>query len=289
MRKSFVTLTMAALAASAATPAAAKDAPVELQKCTQSLGTIAVVEGDTQGWSDYGLGSPRELINTLALESGCFTPHSSASGQPADFLMNIVAGDSEEVDQSVNLAKSAITEGLVRSGAAGSVLSRVPVGGALLSAFGGLGGKKKRLAAGIKLLSPATGMAIATGSGTVTKSSLTFGGGNAWTAGANAAGYAKSKDGKMLVEAFVMAFNALSAQSSVIASVPKAAAPTASVAGASVAVDTILRAGPSGETSEVRTLRAGTALKPTGQRDGLFIEVEDNYGTKGWVSVEDLA
>lgn len=289
MNKSFVTLTVAALAASAAMPAAAKDAPVQLQKCEESLGTIAIVEGDTQGWSEYGLGSPRELINTLALESGCFTPHSAVSGRPADFLMNVIAGDSEVVDQSINIAKSAITEGLVRSGAAGSVLSRVPVGGALLSAFGGLGGKKKRLAAGIKLLSPASGMAIATGSGTVTKSSLTFGGGNAWSAGANAAGYAGSKDGKMLVEAFVIAFNALSAQSSVIAAVPKAAAPAAAAAGASVAIDTILRAGPSGEAAEVRTLRAGTELKPTGQRDGLFIEVEDNYGTKGWVSVEDLA
>ena len=51
----------------------------------------------------------------------------------------------------------------------------------------------------------------------------------------------------------------------------------------------LLRAGPSGDATEVRTLRAGTALTPTGQRDGLFIEVEDNYGTKGWVSVEDLA
>ena len=289
MDKSFVTLTIAALAASAAMPAAAKDAPVQLQKCAQSLGTIAVVEGDTQGWSDYGLGSPRELINTLALESGCFTPHNAAGGQPADFLMNVVAGDSEEVDQSVNLAKSAVTEGLVRSGVAGSVLSRVPVGGALLGAFGGLGGKKKTLAAGIKLLSPASGMAIATGSGTVKKSSLTFGGANAWSAGANASGYGKSTDGKMLVEAFVIAFNALSAQSSVIAAVPKAAAPAAAVAGASVAIDTILRAGPSGDATEVRTLRAGTELKPTGQRDGLFIEVEDNYGTKGWVSVEDLA
>ena len=83
--------------------------------------------------------------------------------------------------------------------------------------------------------------------------------------------------------------NALSAQSSVIAAVPKAAAPAAAVAGASVAIDTILRAGPSSDATEVRTLRAGTELKPTGQRDGLFIEVEDNYGTKGWVSVEDLA
>ena len=39
---------------------------------------------------------------------------------------------------------------------------------------------------------------------------------------------------------------------------------------------------------EVRKLRAGTTLTPTGKRDGLFVEVEDSFGTKGWVSVEDM-
>src|SRR5690606_10013188 len=148
MNRTFVTLAIAGLAATtAAAPALAKDSDIQLQKCERSLGTIAVVEGDTQGWAQYGLGSPRQLINALALESGCFTPHSPASGQPADFLMNVIAGDSEEVDKSIDMAKAAATEGLVRSGAAGTVLSRVPVGGALLGAFGGLGGKKKRMAA----------------------------------------------------------------------------------------------------------------------------------------------
>ena len=58
--------------------------------------------------------------------------------------------------------------------------------------------------------------------------------------------------------------------------------------GAVTAIDTILRSGPDAASTEVRSLRAGTELKPTGTREGLFIEVEDNYGTKGWVSVEDL-
>src|SRR3546814_10074633 len=79
--------------------------------------------------------------------------------------MNGVAGDSEEVDKSIEMAKSAAVEGLVRSGAAGSLLSNVPGGGALLGMFGGLGGKKKRVAAGIKLLNPANGQAIVVGSG----------------------------------------------------------------------------------------------------------------------------
>src|SRR3546814_12817233 len=106
---------------------------------------MAVVEGDTQGWAELCLGSPRELINALALESGCFTPHSAASGKAADHLMNVVAGDSEEVDKSIEMVKSAAVEGLVRSGAAGSLLSNVPGGGALLGLFGGLGGKQKQI------------------------------------------------------------------------------------------------------------------------------------------------
>ncbi|HMO77022.1 MAG TPA: SH3 domain-containing protein [Sphingopyxis sp.] len=291
MRKSLGIVTVAALLSGTIAPAAAKEEPIALTRCEASYGTIAVVDGDTQGWSQYGLGSPRELINALAIESGCFTPHSPASGAPADFLMNVIAGDSEEVDKSIEVAKSAAVEGLVRSGAAGSVISRVPIGGALFGAFGGLGGKKKRVAAGIKLISPANGQTVVAGSGEVRKSTLTFGGGNAWTAGANASGYAATKDGKMLAEAFVKAFNSVSGQGAVIAAMPRpqpvlAAAPAAPEA--TVAVDTVMRAEPSGEAASVRMLRAGTDLTPTGQRNGLFIEVKDGYGTQGWVSVEDL-
>ncbi len=273
-------------------PAFAKGQPeVQLVTCTESLGSIAVVEGDTQGWSDYGLGSPRALIDTLARESGCFAPHSAASGAPADFLMNVVAGDSEEVDKSIELAKGAAVEGLVRSGAATSMLSRVPGAGAMLGMFGGLGGKKKKLAAGIKLLSPANGLTVATGQGMVTKSSLTFGGAGAWNAGASAAGYGTSKDGKMLVEAFVLAFNDLVAQKAAIAAVPKAAAQPAAAAPAdlaTVAATATMLEAPAAGAKVVRNLRVGTTLTPTGKRDGLFIEAKDSFGTTGWVSVESL-
>lgn len=293
MNKSIAAIAATALLAGASPAAlAAEKEEVALTKCAQSYGSIAVVEGETQGWSDYGLGSPRELINSLALESGCFTPHSAAGGAPADFLMNVIAGDSEEVDKSIEVAKSAAVEGLVRSGAAGSLISKVPVGGALLGMFGGLGGKKKRVAAGIKLLSPATGQAIVAGSGEVRKSTISFGGGNAWTAGADAAGYGGSKDGKMLVEAFVKAFNSVTAQGGAIASVaraqPAVVAAAAATSDAKVAVDTVMRAVPAADGASVRDLRAGTEVVPTGQRSGLFIEVKDNYGTRGWVSVEDL-
>ncbi len=288
MRARNIAVALLASAALVAAPAQAKGEEAKLATCTESLGTIAVVDGDTQGWAKFGLGSPRELVNALALESGCFTPHSPASNTAADFLMNIVAGDSEEVDQSIEVAKSAAMQGLMTSGAAGSLLGSVPGAGQLLGMFGGLGGKKKRLAAGIKLLSPASGQTIATGQGQVKKSTLTFGGAGAWNAGAAAAGYGSSKDGKMLVEAFVLAFNDLVAQKAAIAAMPKSASAPAAADLATVATTTSMLEAPAADAKVLRSLRAGTTLAPTGKRDGLFIEAKDNFGTTGWVSIESL-
>lgn len=292
MGKHISRLAMTALAASAigvSSPALADDEELDLVACETSLGTIAVVDGDTQGWAEFDLGSPRALINSLAIESGCFTPHNAGSGVPADFLMNVVAGSKEEVDQSIEVAKSAAMQGLVRSGAASSLLRNVPGAGAMLGMFGGLGGKSNRVAAGIKLLNPATGLTVVTGSGEVRRSSLTFGGSNSWSAGANAAGYADSRKGKQLVEAFVIAFNEVVAQEATIASVPRmAAGQTEEAQVATVAIATSMLAMPMDNAEIMRGLMVGTTLSPTGRREGLFIEVEDNFGTKGWVSVEAL-
>lgn len=215
---------VAALSCAAAPLAAAdKPAPPTLAKCDASLGTIALVDGDLAGWTQYGLGSPRELINALAAESGCFTPHTELA-KPARFLVTAVAGSAEEVDRSVEIGKTAATEALVRSGAAGRMLGGVPFAGAALGMFGGLGGKKKTIAAGLRVVSPATGQAVASGSGSVKKSSITFGGAGGWgwaSQAASASGYQGSKDGQMLAEAFIIAFNQLVAQKAALASLPQ--------------------------------------------------------------------
>lgn len=296
----------------AGAPAKAKDKkgdePV-LATCQQSLGTIAIVDGDTQGWTKYGLGSPRDLIAAMAAQSGCFTLHNPASGKPADFLMNAVAGDKEEVNQGMNLAGSALTTAAVHSGAMSAVASRVPmVGGMLGGMMGGFGGKKKTVAAGLRIMSPATGQTIAAGSGETSKSSLSIGGfggygGNPWGAAAQAhmanlgygdysgGAYASSKDGKMLTTAFVKAFNSVVSQSSALSAVrggaPAASAGAATTSGYTTAVDTQMYA-TAAKGATVRALRAGTSLTPTGSRSGLFVEVKDGFGTQGWVSVEDL-
>ncbi|ROT97001.1 SH3 domain-containing protein [Altererythrobacter sp. FM1] len=279
--------------ASAAPALAAKNPPPELAKCDRSIGTIALIDGDVAGWSEYGLGSPRALLNALATESGCFTPQTDPS-VPARFLMTAVAGNQEEVDKSVEMAKGAATEALVRSGAVGSILSKVPFGGSALGMFGGLGGKKKTVAAGLKVVSPMTGQTIAAGSGSVRKTSISFGnsGGFGWASNAaSAAGYQGNKNGEQLAEAFIIAFNQVIAQRALLETAPApggSAAPDAEDATATVAVDSHIYAAPAKTAAHVRAVRAGTELNPTGKREGLFVEVTDNYGTTGWVSVEDL-
>ena len=209
------------------------------------------------------------------MESGCFTVDNPNDQVPARFLVTALAGTAEEVDQSLELAKGAATEALLRSGAAGSLLGGVPGGGALLAMFGGLGGKKKTVAAG---------------QGVVKKSSIDFGNASYGWAGAaaDASGYQGSKNGKMLTEAFVLAFNQIVGQRELMLGASEAAGVAGDEPDAVAAVATVMRHAPSAAGKAVRNLRAGTQLSPTGKRDGLFIEVQDNFGTTGWVSVEDL-
>ena len=277
-----------------AMPLAAKEkaAAPELVKCEESIGSIALVEGDQAGWTEWGLGSPRALINALATESGCFTIDNPNDTAPARFLVTAIAGSAEEVDKGMELAKGAAAEALVRSGAATSLLGSVPGAGAVLGMFGGLGGKKKTVAAGLRVVSPANGMTVAAGQGIVKKSTINFGGSAAGWAGtaANASGYQGNKNGEMLAEAFVIAFNQLVAQRELMSAAPEAAG-AAGAAGndnAVVAIDTVMRSSASANATAVRSVRAGTELDPTGKREGLFIEVKDNFGTTGWISVEDL-
>lgn len=266
-------------------------AEVEVMKCDASYGTIAITDGDTQGWTKFGLSSPRGMLGAIVQESGCFTLHTGADGQPANYLLSAIAGSQEEVDQTMNVAKGALTEGLVRSGAAGTVLSKVPMGGALIGMFGGLGGKKKTITAGLRLMNPANGQTLISGSGLSQKSTIKVLSGADWVAASQGqfGQYSSSKDGKMVASAFIEAFNGLASQAGALSAVQQAATPTSvPTASYTVAVDTKMVNGPAETASEVRDLRADTKLIPTGNKEGLFVEVTDNYGTKGWVSVEDL-
>ncbi len=91
----------------------------------------------------------------------------------------------------------------------------------------------------------------------------------------------------MRAEASTKAFNAAAAQGPALPP-PAAAAPAAAAPEAVLAVDSQMFSAPDKTSTALRALRTGTTLTPTGKREGLFVELDDGYGTKGWVSVEDL-
>jgi hypothetical protein len=277
----------ATLLAVIASPAHAADKkPVELpviNKCATSFGTLAITDGDSQGWVDLGLGSPRELLETVVTESGCFTMFRQESGGAATFLMNAVAGSSEQVNKGVaNTGAKAATRAAGIGG----------MGGKALGMLGGLGGKKKIVSVGLRVLSPSNGMTIVQGTAESVKSSITLGGagGFGWAnkvAGV-ASNYMNSKEGAQLATAFINAYNGVTAQGAALNSAPKPVAVAAGPVVPTTAVATSMFATPSKSGAVVRALRADTALSPTGQKQGLFIEVKDSFGTSGWVSVEDM-
>jgi hypothetical protein len=90
-----------------------------------------------------------------------------------------------------------------------------------------------------------------------------------WNARAAQVGYADSRKGQQLVEAFAIAFNAIVAQRETIAATPRTA-PVAAAAPqhATVAAATVMKAAPSTEGQDVRSLMVGTTLTPTGRREG---------------------
>jgi hypothetical protein len=118
---------------------------------------------------------------------------------PARLLVTAIAGSQEQVDQRVEIAKSAAVEGLVRSGAAGGLLGGVPFEGAALGMLGGTWRQEKDGRSG-----PARRQEI---HDQFRRCQLRGAG-----AAANASGYQSNKNDERLIEAFVLAFNQLVAQ-----------------------------------------------------------------------------
>ncbi|MEG3125764.1 SH3 domain-containing protein [Sphingomonas sp. GB1N7] len=288
-------VTAALLVPASPSSAAPAETAATLAKCASPHGSVAITDGDTQGWTQFDLSSPRPMLAAMIQQSGCFTLHDPAAGKPADFLISAVAGSKEEIDKTMDAAKSVVAQGLVRSGAASQLIGRVPMGGALFSAFSGFGGKKKTISAGLRIVSPANGQTLISSVGESRKSTVNIIGASDWVAASQGAmgQYATSGNGKMLSAAFLEAFNSLVAQAGALRATPVIAAggtmPVAATAPPYIiATDTNLWPQAKKAGAPVRALRASSEVMPTGKKSGLFVEAADKYGNTGWVSVEDL-
>ena len=120
------------------------------------------------------------------------------------------------------------------------------------------------------------------------KTDIGFGGGiGGFGAGAFGAGsYQSTAIGQVVTLAYIDAYSKLVTQMGGLSTDAKADAPSQAV---TLARQGVLRATADEKGTVLKPLDAGMILYPTGQTNGVWVEVADEVGNKGWVSRLSLA
>jgi curli biogenesis system outer membrane secretion channel CsgG len=288
-------------AASAQDVRAQKTAQIPV--CSRNLGTLAVVEPDGNWWGGAQLPSPAALIKVFVSRSHCFTLLDRGKGMHAMQAERELAangdlrGGSNVGKGQIKAADYVLVPDLIsqNNDASGNNIGGLIGGlvhnnnvGALL---GGVNIKKKTADVVLTVTDVRSSEQVAMTEGHASKTDIGWAGGVGvfWGAfaGAGASGYANTEIGQVITLAYLQAYTDMVAQ---LGGLPA----NASVANAPQAVAMQkpgrLFTAPDG-AHVVRPLEPGMLLYPTGNKQGVMWEVEDELGNTGWVSslLVDLA
>jgi len=309
----FVATLAAGLAAAAltASPAAAQygmdkkgpknAATPELPRCAQPLGRAAIQEPENRWWLQYNLGSPEVLLKLFAMRSNCLRIVDRNAGLAMRNMekdlgaegdlrrgSNIGRGQVAAADFFIipDIANSNSNSGGNNIGAvAGAFGSRLGGFGALA---GGLRTKKAEAQALVTLVDARTTEQLYVAEGVAQKTDIGFelgGGGGGWSGFGAAAGggYSNTDIGKVITAAYFNAFvdlvHYLQTSAPSGAQVKQAAGVQAYAATKLVA----LRKSPSAQAPAVRSFEPGELVYPTGVKNGIWWEADDENGNRGWV------
>jgi len=269
----------------------------EIPKCTKKLGTVAIVDGDGQGWLAYELGAPSTLIKTFVQRSGCFNLVNRGAGMAAAQAeralaaggdlqrgSNVGGGQVKAADYVIqaDIATSNSNSGGSGFGAiAGGIIgNRLGVGGI------GIKNKKSEAQTVLSLMNVRTSEEAAF-EGFAKVSDLSFGLGGGWGfGGAVGGGYENTDIGKVVSLSFLDGYRKLVTELGWVPDNAAAAAPKQAyiVRASSVA----MKRSPSASGTTVRTLESGQLLYPTGAKEGMWWEVADENDNTGWVLNDKL-
>jgi len=289
------TLASQALAETAQQERARKEA--EIPVCPKKYGTIAVTEPERNWWSEYHLGSPEALLKVFISKSQCFTLVDRGKGMQAAQAERALSsggelrGGSNLGKGQVKAADYVLVPDLIsqnrNSGGnrIGGILGGfVPgIGGALL---GGISLKKKTADVVLTVTDVRSSEQVALSEGHSTKTDLGWGaggglfGGGAFAAG-GASGYADTEIGQVITLAYLQAYRDMIEK---FAALPDSAKAEAAQQAVTMAKPGRMYSTASPKSTVVRTLDPGMMLYPTGQKQEMMWEVEDELGNKGWVS-----
>lgn len=270
----------------------------ELPHCTQKLGTISIVDGDdTNGWTQNNLASPQKLLKVMVQKSGCFGLVDRGAG------MNAAAAERDlnnnlGLQHGSNMGKGQIKAAdFVLVAEVGSADSNTGGGGAAGLVGGLVGGRAGALIGGLRTKKLESDVVLSltdvrtsesnSFEGHAAKNDLTWGvGGGIGFAGAVGGGYEDTDIGKIVTQAFIVAYADLVNNLGGIDAGGAAAAPSRSF---TVQTATTLRAKPAPSAAVIRALPVGLVVYPTGNKDGMYWEVADDNDNIGWVKNDSLA
>ncbi len=216
----------------------------DIPVCTRKLGTIAVVEPDSNWWQQLGLGSPEAILKVFVMKSGCFGLVDRNKGLASRNIERALA-DSGELQQGSNIGRQQvkaadyfIVPDLVTKNAnsGGNALGGVLggfLGSSTLGAIaGGINIKKKEANVTLTLVNSRTTEQERLTEGYARKSDLSFGGGGGagwWGgfAGVGGGGYQNTDIGQVIVLAYLDAYRKMVEQMGGLPADPSAAAPPA--------------------------------------------------------------
>jgi curli biogenesis system outer membrane secretion channel CsgG len=298
-----LTVLLAALAAPASAQRQSaqdqrKQKTAEIPTCAKPLGTISVLEPEdsVDWWSGQQLPAPSKLIKVFVNKSRCFTLVDRGAGLDAAKRERDL-GASGELRNRSNVGKGqmkaadyVMTPDLIarNSNAGGNAIGGLIgglVGGRAGAAIGGLNFQKKTADVVLTVTDVRSTEQVAMAEGSAKKTDIGWGaggglfGGSGFGAG-GASGYANTEIGQVITLAYLQAYTDIVAQ---LGGLPA----NASAANAQQAV-TMTKPGRLFTTAKgtkvVRSLDPGMMLYPTGNKEGMMWEVEDELGNKGWVS-----
>ena len=270
----------------------------ELPHCDRPLGRAAIQEPTNRWWEGLGLSSPEALIKLFAMRSGCLRIVDRNGGLA---MRNQEAGlnSSGDLQRNSNLGHGQIAAAdffiipdIANSNrnSGGSNIGAL-AGSFLPGGFGALAGglrvKKSEAHTLLTLEDARTTEQLYVAEGAAQKSDVSFeagGGGGGWGGfGALAGGgYSDTDIGKVITAAYFNAYvDLVHYMQTQQPGAEAAAAPAASQRTTAAAK---LHAEPSPTGKVVYTLQPGAQVFPTGQRNGIWMEVDDENGNRGWVS-----
>jgi len=223
---------------------AQKEGMQEIPVCTQKLGTIAVVEPDTNWWAGLGLSSPEAIIKLFVMRSGCFGLVDRNKGLQSRNIERALA-DNGELQEGSNIGRGQVKAAdyfLVpdiisqNRNAGGTNLGGLAGGMLGNSTFGAIAGgitiSKKEANVLLTLVNARTTEQERMTEGHYKKTDVGFGlaGGAGWWSGFGALGassYSNTEIGQVIVLAYLKAYRDMVTQLGGLPVDPSAAAPQA--------------------------------------------------------------